>query len=100
MKSYSVLVSTEAFKDLQESRDFYALQEHWLADYFSDSIITDIESLHLFAGIHLKIFGFYRMLSKRFPLAIYYSIESVTVTVIAILDMRKNPVRIKHRLKS
>jgi len=33
-----------------------------------DSIFSDIESLHLFAGIHTLHFGYHRLLAKRFPL--------------------------------
>lgn len=35
------------------------------------SIFSDIDSLQLYAGIHLKAFGYFRLLSKRFPYAVY-----------------------------
>ena len=50
-------------------------------------------------GIHKKVYGFYKMLAKRFPYAIYYEIEkNNTVVVHAILDTRQNPNKIGNRL--
>jgi hypothetical protein len=43
--------------------------------------LSDIESLVIFAGIHRKEFGFYRMLSKRFPYAIYYDVNDDVASV-------------------
>ena len=40
-----------------------------IGNYFRDSIISDIEALFIYAGIHSKKFGFYRMPAKRFPCA-------------------------------
>ena len=42
--------------------------------------------------------GFIRMLAKRFPYAIYYDITDELIVVIAALDLRRNPVRIRRRL--
>ncbi len=47
----------------------------------------------------MKYFGFYRMLSKRFPYTIYYKIEEeAEVIVYRVLDLRRDPKRIKHSL--
>lgn len=45
-----------------------------VGNYLWDSLIAEIESLSLFASIHAREYGVYRMLSKRFPYAIYYEI--------------------------
>ena len=66
--------------------------------YFFDSLISDIESLVISAGVHALYFGHHRMLSRRFPFAIYYDFHVNTVRVIAVLDMRKNPAWIRNRL--
>lgn len=58
--------------DLPGGFRFYELQEQGLGSYFPDSLYSDIESLRLYAGIHRHIFGYHRLLSKRFPFAIYY----------------------------
>ena len=61
--------------DLSEGRSFYERQGEGLGDYFFDSLFSDIDSLTLYSGIHPKFFGYHRMLSKRFPYAIYYKLE-------------------------
>ena len=58
-------------KDLVDGFDFYEYQSEGLGEYFLDSLFSDIESLYLYAGIHSFHFGYYRLLSKRFPFAIY-----------------------------
>lgn len=87
-----------AEQDLLEGYEFYECQSRGLGNYFLESIFSDIGSLHLYAGIHALHFGYNRMLSKRFPYAIYYKYNNDTVQVYAILDCRRNPISIKDRL--
>jgi hypothetical protein len=70
-----------------------------LGEYFIDSLLSDIDSLLVYAGIHPLIFGFHRMLSQRFPYSIYYSIEQNVIKVWAVLDCRRNPVFTEERLE-
>ncbi|MDD2740277.1 MAG: type II toxin-antitoxin system RelE/ParE family toxin [Methylomonas lenta] len=83
---------------MQQGKQFYEASHTGIGDYFFDSLLADIESLSLYAGIHEKHFGLYRMLAKRFPYAIYYDITDELIVVIAALDLRRNPVRIRRRL--
>ena len=59
-----VVVLEEAAEDIECGREFYNLQEIGVGDYFEDTILSDIESLRLFHGIHSKHFGLHRILSK------------------------------------
>ena len=87
--------------DLADGRDFYERQGEGLGGYFLDSLFSDIDSLVLYAGIHRKVFSFHRLLSKRFPYAIYYQIETGNVVVVyRVLDCRQNPRKIRTALKS
>ena len=63
-----------------------------------ESLISDIDSLEIYAGIHETVFGFYRLLAKRFPYAIYYSTDQNTIFVRAILDCRRAPKFLRHKL--
>ncbi len=93
MKLHTVITTEFALSDLKAAQSFYEKQASGLGAYFFDVLITDIESLHLYAGIHAKEFGYFKMLSKRFPYSIYYDIvEDTTARVIAVLDQRNNPV--------
>ncbi|WP_347274163.1 type II toxin-antitoxin system RelE/ParE family toxin [Candidatus Kuenenia sp.] len=98
MKQRAVFLLKEATVDLEEGRLFYDLQEKGVGDYFFDCLISDLESLKFYSGIHSKKFGFYRMFSKRFPFAIYYEIDKDIVEVVAILDMRRNQSLIQSKL--
>ena len=69
-----------------------------LGSYFIDTLFSDIDSLQLYGGVHQKHFGYHRMLSKRFPFAIYYKVEEDTVILYAVLDCRQNPDTIKKKL--
>ena len=94
-----IAILNEATQDLRDGFTFYESQEHGLGDYFLNTLFADIDSLKLYAGIHVQVFGFYRLLSSRFPYAIYYSLQNETVFVIAVLDCRRNPSRTQTRLK-
>ena len=62
-----IKILSSAVEDLYAGRLFYETQAEGVGDYFFDSLFSDIDSLILFAGIHLKVWGFYRLLSRRFP---------------------------------
>jgi len=84
--------------DLEEGFRFYESQASALGSYFLDSLFSDIDSLAYFGGIHPMLFGYHRMLSKRFPFAVYYRFSDDEVLVFAILDCRRNPSWIRKRL--
>ena len=92
MKFYRVLTTEFALNDLQTGRIFYDKQASLLGNYFFDALLTDIESLHFYAGIHIQEYGYYKMLSKRFPYAIYYETFDDIARVIAVLDQRRAPM--------
>lgn len=102
MNIVNIVALEEVSFDLKLAEEFYEQQNQGLAIYFKDSIMSDIESLWLYAGIHLKVFGLYRLLSKRFPYGIYYEIKDniVIVIVVAILDLRQNPKMITNIYKN
>ena len=74
--------------DLEAGFQYYEHQQEFLGEYFLDSLFSDIGSLRLYAGIHPKVSGNPRLLSKRLPYAVYYTEESGTVFVKAVLDCR------------
>lgn len=87
-----------AKEDLREGWTFYEKSCIGLGSYFLDCIQADVRSLIIYAGIHETADGFHRMLSKRFPFAIYYLFENERVDVYAILDCRRDPEWIAKRL--
>jgi plasmid stabilization system protein ParE len=94
-----LVILPSARNDLAEGFGFYERQQEGLGGYFLESLFSDIDSLRLYAGIHLKVFGNHRLLSKRFPYAIYYAQESGTVFVKAVLDCRRDPKFHRQKLR-
>ncbi len=94
-----VRIQPSALRDLREGFLFYERKESGLGSYFMDSLFSDIDSLQLFGGIHSVHFGlFHRLLSKRFPYAVYYQTHGKEVLVRAVLDLRRNPTWIARKL--
>lgn len=63
-----VIILKDVSDDLNDGKAFYDQREAGVGDYFWDSLLADIESLVLYAGIHRKEHGFYRMLPNDFPM--------------------------------
>ena len=87
-----------AVEDLNDGRVFYQKQGEEVGEYFFDSLFSDIDSLVLYGGIHGKTFGYHRMLSKRFPYAIYYKMDGDVAVVHRVLDLRQDPKRTRDAL--
>ena len=98
MRIKDVFVLKEAISDLNEGKRFYDNNEMGVGDYFWDTLVSDIESLVVYAGILKKVEGFYQMLSKRFPYAIYYEIKHEMAYVVAVLPLRRDPAWIRRKI--
>ncbi len=94
-----VQVLEEAVSDLADGYRFYESQIEGLGDYFLDSLWSDIHSLCLYGGVHVIHYGYHRLLSKRFPFAVYYRIEDGAARVRAVLDCRRDPDWTSARLE-
>ncbi|HBE22513.1 MAG TPA: hypothetical protein DDW21_03505 [Verrucomicrobiales bacterium] len=100
MKNNKVILLDEAVADLEVGRNFYDAKEEGIGAYFVTSLLSDITSLNLYAGIHPIHFDLHRMLSKRFPFAVYYDLVTDLTRVVAVLDMRQNPKSIRKAPKA
>ena len=94
-----IRILPSAIEDLVDGFRFYDSQVSGLGSYFLETMYSEIESLKLYSGIHIKVFGYHRLLSKRFPFAIYYHKDSKNIYINAILDCRRDPEWIKEKLK-
>lgn len=93
-----IKILSDAQDDIAKAIMFYEEQNVKLGSYFLDSIMSDIESLYIYYGVHVKITNFYRLLSKRFPYAIYYKYDDKFIQIYAVLDCRQNPLFINNIL--
>ena len=95
----TIKILPSAMEDLHHGRLFYENQGEALGEYFFDTLFSDIDSLLLFPKKHSLVFGYHRLLSKRFPFSIYYKIEEGNVIVYRVLDQRQNPATTQQDLK-
>ena len=95
-----IKILASAVEDLHQGRLFYQKQRERLGEYFLDALFADIDALALNGGIHLKVFGYHRLLSKKFPYAIYYKTEERDLVVVhRVLDLRQEPMKLRRALK-
>ena len=89
----------EVAEDIEAGRDYYDAQEFGIGDYFADTIIADIQSLSVYAGVHSVHLGYFRKLARTFPFGIYYKIEEEEPRVYAVLDLRDEPSWLRSELR-
>jgi hypothetical protein len=88
-----------ALEDLCEGRFFYEKQGEGVGEYFLDALFSDSDSLVLYGGIHAEVFGFHRLLARRFPYAIYDKMGDDVAVVFRVLDLRQNPRKTRDALR-
>ena len=100
MNSWRIKIQRAAKEDLRSGYEFYNAQEFGLGNYFYDCLMSDIDALAYYGGVHRQYHGFYKALSSRFPYAIYYKLSEGFVKVYAVLDIRRKrkPARNDARL--
>lgn len=75
----NIHVLRSAKRTIADGIRFYERLEAGLGAYFLSSIMADIRSLAVYAGVHQKYDDeFFRMVCKRFPFSIYSSIKRLT----------------------
>ena len=86
---------------MKDAYYFYENQAESVGSYFLDTLYSDIDSLVITAGVHQKFFeNYYRLLSKRFPFAVYYKVENDFSNIYAVLDTRRKPAWIRNKLQT
>lgn len=94
-----IKILRSAVEDLAAGRAFYEGQSEGVGDYFADCMFAEIDSLALHAGHHRLVQGFHRIITRKFPYAIYYKISGETALVYRVLDCRRNPQWIGDKLQ-
>jgi hypothetical protein len=94
-----IRIRPSAEQDLADGFAFYEDQRPGLGGYFLDCLSSDIDALALHGGIHRKVYGAHRLLSRVFPFAIYYDVIDDTAHVKAVLDCRRDPQWIRRKLR-
>ena len=93
-------ILNSALEDLDRGRRFYERQGAGLGAYFLDSLFSEIDSLVLYARTHRQVFGFHRLIARRFPYGVYYRLEPGDVVVVwRVLDLRRSPSSLRKALQ-
>ena len=90
----------KCLSDIAAGMKFYNRHGRDVGAYFRDSIFFDINSLEILGGVHGIRHGYHCMPAKRFPFAIYYDVSGDLVSVVAVLDERRNPTWIEKQMKN
>jgi len=69
-----------------------------LGGIFSNHLTLTLNPFDSLAGRHRRVFGYHRMLSKRFPFAIYYDLHKDEIRIWRVLDCRRHPRWLKPQL--
>jgi hypothetical protein len=84
-------ILAEAEQDILDGYRFFEAPSMAMGGCFLQSVLGDIESLHRFAGSHEIKWDYHRLLTSRFPFAIYYKIEYNQIRIHAVLNCCSNP---------
>jgi plasmid stabilization system protein ParE len=94
-----VRISSDALDDLNDGFRFYEAQEPGLGEYFLSQLRADIDGLMITAGIHRQPHRhLHRLLSRRFPYAIFYEFKASHALVVAVVDCTRDPDWIRSHL--
>lgn len=93
-----IVLLEDATEDLVAGRKYYERQQDGLGEYYWQSLLSDLESLKIYSGVHVRVNGLHRMKSKRFPYTIYYEVSDAVTYVIAVLPMKRKPAWILKSL--
>ena len=94
-----IQILDQAEQDLIEGFHFYEEQQPGLGSYFLANLYADIESLQIYGGTHSRQYkAYYRLLSKRFPFAVFYTVRNNTAFIYAVVDCRRDPAWIRSKL--
>jgi len=88
-----------ARQEIANSFDWYESREIGLGDQFLGALDDCIRQIQLHPDLSPIAFKNYRRaLLARFPFAIFYRINSSTLTMYAVFHCSKNPLRLSKRL--
>jgi len=94
-----IRVLRSARRTVADGIRFYERQQTGLGAYFLSSIMSDLRSLSIYAGVHQKQNDYFRMVCTKFPYSIYYRKEGANVEIYAVLDDRRDPKRTEDALR-
>ena len=95
---YQLIVHPEAETDLLNTFSWYQEQEKDLGLKFLRCVAASISSINRSPKIFPAVYkGIRRTLIRKFPYAIFYILEEHRIIVLAVLHVRRHPIRWQSR---
>ena len=99
MKSYRLEATPGADLDVEAAFEWYEAEEPGLGSEFLDELRTTYNRVLDFPRGYQELrSGIRRALTRRFPYAIYFSIEQETIIVVAVLSTARDPAEWQLRI--
>lgn len=94
-RAVNIEILPDAQNDLEEGVAFYDQTSRELGEKFFDHLTGQIHRLRRTYGTHrLWQRRYHRFVTdQRFPFVVYYSFDTETIFIHAVLDARRNPER-------
>ena len=99
--SKSLRFLSEAWEDIIKISSYYSSISEELSLEFEQILFESLENIRIFPEMYsVKYKNVRRKLTKKFPYAIYFYIDSSFIRIIAIVHQRENPKQIKNQIRS
>lgn len=99
MKRYAVEAEIAVEADVEAAFDWYEGEEPGLGFEFLDEVRAAYHRIleHPFGFQDLRS-GIRRALTRRFPYAVYFSVEGETIVIVAVLSTARDPAEWQRRI--
>ncbi len=95
-----VLFDARAIEDVEAASQWYSEKQQVLAIEFLNALNDTLGLVAQYPEAYVEVdFGIRRVLLKKFPYSIYYTIGSDRITVLAVLHTRRAPETWRKRLE-
>jgi toxin ParE1/3/4 len=99
VKQYAIEAAPAVEADVEAAYDWYESEKAGLGLEFLEELRAAYHRIldHPF-GYHDLRAGIRRALTRRFPYAVYFSIEDETIVIVAVLSTARDPAEWQHRI--
>jgi len=99
VKSYKLEATPGADLDIEAAFDWYEVEEPGLGSEFLGELRVTYQRIldHPLSYQELRS-GIRRALTRRFPYAIFFSIEPETIVIVAVLSTARDPAEWQRRI--
>ena len=99
MKQYRIDAEPAVEAEIQAAFDWYELEETGLGQLLLAELRDAYDRIldHPFGYLELRS-GIRRALTRRFPYAVYFSVEEKSIIVVAVLHIARDPAEWQFRI--